>query len=79
MEQIKAYSQSKAVWAGIFGVIVSLGSAAGLVFAPEFIDQAAMLAVAVSTLVTSLGGIYGRIKATAKLVSKKEAKATKEA
>lgn len=72
MEEVKGYLQSKTVWAGVLTVVVSLGSAAGLTFGEGFIDEASALAVSITTAITGLVAIYGRVKATTKLVSKKE-------
>lgn len=66
----KPWYQSKAVWGGIAAAIAGLLGLLGYTVAPEFVDSAASIGVAIASLVGGALAIFGRVKATSKLVKK---------
>ena len=71
MEDNKKWYTSKGVWGGVAAVVAGALGIFGFATGPAFLEEAAELGVAVGGLIGGGLAIYGRLKATASLVSKK--------
>lgn len=67
MEEPKKWYESKAVWANILGIVVSLAASFGLITTDQgaiVIKEVPEFLAMFGTLITSAFGLYGRVVAT---------------